>query len=163
MLIAVLSVKLESKGFAVKQATGDADHLIGASAIVASEEHKCAVLVREDINLLIILTALASLSANIFFNIRELLKSGKGNSPNNLFSASNFKYSQCVKDPVPQSLLMAIFCKYAKRSTCSCRKSGIKFSANCANCKRHSCSTATPETDEQMLQLSEDDKDLLRR
>ncbi|GBL75657.1 hypothetical protein AVEN_154972-1 [Araneus ventricosus] len=66
-----------------------------------------------------------------------------------------------IKDPAPQSLLMAIFYKCAKggRSTCSCKKSGIKCSANCANYKGHSCSNAPPETDEKIIQLIEDNKD----
>ncbi|GBM87948.1 hypothetical protein AVEN_195185-1 [Araneus ventricosus] len=66
-----------------------------------------------------------------------------------------------IKDLASQSLLMAIFCKYAKgcRSTCSCRNSGIKCSANCENCKEYSCSNPPPQIDEQMLLLSEDDKD----
>ncbi|GBM90433.1 hypothetical protein AVEN_124682-1 [Araneus ventricosus] len=71
--IAMLSVKLESEGFLVKQVTEDPDHLIVTSVIVAAEEHKCAILVGDDIDLLIILTALASPSANIFFLIK-----GKG-------------------------------------------------------------------------------------
>ncbi|GBM86668.1 hypothetical protein AVEN_87431-1 [Araneus ventricosus] len=66
-----------------------------------------------------------------------------------------------IKDPTSHSFLMAIFCKYAKgcRSICSYRKSGIKCSANCENCKEHSCSNAPPETDEQMFRQSEDDED----
>ncbi|GBL96754.1 hypothetical protein AVEN_111882-1 [Araneus ventricosus] len=62
-----------------------------------------------------------------------------------------------IKDPAPQSLLIDIFYKCAKgcRSTCSCRKSGIKCSAICANYKGLSCSKVPPETEEQMLQLSE--------
>ncbi|GBL99290.1 hypothetical protein AVEN_177322-1 [Araneus ventricosus] len=65
-----------------------------------------------------------------------------------------------IKYPESQSLFMTIFCKCAKgcRYTCSCRKSGIKFSSNCANCKGHSCANAPPETHEKFLQLSEDDK-----
>ncbi|GBM70175.1 hypothetical protein AVEN_11760-1 [Araneus ventricosus] len=38
-LIAMLSVKLESEGFLVKQVTEDADHLVVTSAVVAAEEH----------------------------------------------------------------------------------------------------------------------------
>ncbi|GBL74237.1 hypothetical protein AVEN_235242-1 [Araneus ventricosus] len=86
----MFSVKLESESFLVKQE--DADHLIVTSAIAAAEELKWAVLVGKDIDLLIILTELASPSANIFF-----LKPGKGNSLNNLLSVSSFKCSQCMK------------------------------------------------------------------
>ncbi|GBM26750.1 hypothetical protein AVEN_175901-1 [Araneus ventricosus] len=66
-----------------------------------------------------------------------------------------------IKDPAPQSLLIAILCKCVKgcRSTCSCRKSGIQCSAICEKCKRHSCSDAPPETFEQILKLSENNED----
>ncbi|GBN61740.1 hypothetical protein AVEN_34511-1 [Araneus ventricosus] len=50
MLIAILCVKLESKGFLVKQDTKAKDHLIVVSAIVAAEEHICVVLVGEKIS-----------------------------------------------------------------------------------------------------------------
>ncbi|GBL85162.1 hypothetical protein AVEN_221368-1 [Araneus ventricosus] len=63
--IAMLSVKLENEGFLIEQATENVNHLIVTSRIVADEEHKCAVL-GEDIDLLVILTVLASPSANIF-------------------------------------------------------------------------------------------------
>ncbi|GBN38751.1 hypothetical protein AVEN_125188-1 [Araneus ventricosus] len=66
-----------------------------------------------------------------------------------------------IKNLSLQSLLTAVFCKCARgcRSTGSSKKSGFKCSANCANCKAHSCSNALPETDRQMLQLSEKNKD----
>ncbi|GBM66931.1 hypothetical protein AVEN_211285-1 [Araneus ventricosus] len=66
-----------------------------------------------------------------------------------------------IKDSATQPLLMAIFCKCAKgcRSSCHCRKSRINCSTNCSNCKEHSCFNAPPETDEQMLQFNEDNKD----
>ncbi|GBL85160.1 hypothetical protein AVEN_221366-1 [Araneus ventricosus] len=62
-----------------------------------------------------------------------------------------------IKDPAspPYSAKCAKGC----RSTCSCRKSEIMCTANCANCKGHSCSYAPPETDEQKLQMREDDQD----
>ncbi|GBL90439.1 hypothetical protein AVEN_178864-1 [Araneus ventricosus] len=51
-LIAMLSVKLKSEGFSVTHATEDADNLIVNSAtVVGSEEHKCAALVGEYIDL----------------------------------------------------------------------------------------------------------------
>ncbi|GBL96752.1 hypothetical protein AVEN_111881-1 [Araneus ventricosus] len=50
-LISMLSAKLESESFLVKQAMEDAEHLIVTSAIAAAEEHKYAVLVGEDIDL----------------------------------------------------------------------------------------------------------------
>ncbi|GBN80758.1 hypothetical protein AVEN_202899-1 [Araneus ventricosus] len=67
--IAVLSAKLESGGFPAKLATEGAENLIAPSAIAAAvaEERKCAALVEEAIDLLMILTPLASPSRNIFF------------------------------------------------------------------------------------------------
>ncbi|GBN66090.1 hypothetical protein AVEN_80520-1 [Araneus ventricosus] len=64
-----------------------------------------------------------------------------------------------IKTSATLLLLMPTFCKCAKgcRSSCYCRKSRIKCSAKFAICK--GCFNAPPETDEQILQLSEDIKD----
>ena len=54
-----------------------------------------------------------------------------------------------TREPAPQSLLTTISCKCTKgcAAACSCRKTGIKCSAICANCKGHSCHNA-PNADE---------------
>ncbi|GBM87949.1 hypothetical protein AVEN_195186-1 [Araneus ventricosus] len=94
MLIALLSVKLESEGFLVKQATEDAAHLIVTIAIVAAEEHKCAVLLEEDIDLLIVLTGhQKSPPANISF-----LKPGKGTHRTTSSLLVVLNIPQCMKN-----------------------------------------------------------------
>ncbi|GBM60666.1 hypothetical protein AVEN_112284-1 [Araneus ventricosus] len=90
--MAMLIVKLESEDFLIKQAMEDADHLIVISTIVAAEELKCVVLVREDIDLLIILAALNICKYFFFF------KTGKGNSPNNLFLPAVLNIPQYMKN-----------------------------------------------------------------
>ncbi|GBM19730.1 hypothetical protein AVEN_883-1 [Araneus ventricosus] len=78
----MFNVKLESEGFSVKQARVDADHLIVTSAIAAEEEHKmcCASRGRH----------------RCPHHTYSISIPGKGNSPNNLFSASSFKYSYSI-------------------------------------------------------------------
>ncbi|GBN26101.1 hypothetical protein AVEN_250825-1 [Araneus ventricosus] len=68
-------VKLERERFSAKQSTENVYHFIVNSAIAAAEEHKDAVLMREDIDLLIIFTASSSFTApstnSCFLETRE--------------------------------------------------------------------------------------------
>ncbi|GBM13423.1 hypothetical protein AVEN_54426-1 [Araneus ventricosus] len=67
--------------------------MIVTIAIASEEENKCCTSRRR--HGFPHHTALASQSATFSF------KSGRGNSPKNLFSASSFKHSQCMKNDLP--------------------------------------------------------------
>lgn len=71
-LIGMLKTKFEAENFMVKQATEDADALIINTAISVSSAFEFVIVVGEDVDLLILLTALSRRS-NIYF-----LKPGKG-------------------------------------------------------------------------------------
>lgn len=91
----MLKVKLENGGFKVKQAIEDADTLIVNTAIEASFENHPVVIVGEDVDLLVILTALTGSNPNICF-----LKQGKGNIDNKLYTPTSLKYSSIVRDNI---------------------------------------------------------------
>jgi hypothetical protein len=92
-LITMLTEKFQSEGISVRQAKEDADHLIVTTVIESLQDYESVVLVGEDTDLLIMLTALAPPSNNIFF-----LKPGKGKLPNNMYSPRNFQHSEKVKN-----------------------------------------------------------------
>ncbi|GBN43303.1 hypothetical protein AVEN_52190-1 [Araneus ventricosus] len=69
-LINMLCVKFQKEGFVVKQAQEDAGYLVIKSALEIGKKSQCVVVVGEDIDLLVIITASTN-SENIFF-----LKSG---------------------------------------------------------------------------------------
>ncbi|GBN11907.1 hypothetical protein AVEN_263873-1 [Araneus ventricosus] len=75
----MLCVKFQKEGFVVKQAQEDADYLIIKSALEIGKRSQFVVVVDDDIDILVIMTASTN-SENIFF-----LKPGKGqgciNSP----------------------------------------------------------------------------------
>ncbi|GBL95848.1 hypothetical protein AVEN_227100-1 [Araneus ventricosus] len=68
----MLCVKFQNEGFVLKQAEEYADYLIIKSALEIEKRSQCIVLVREDIDFLVIIAASTN-SENIFF-----LKSGRG-------------------------------------------------------------------------------------
>ncbi|GBL75545.1 hypothetical protein AVEN_154887-1 [Araneus ventricosus] len=73
-LIALLTVKFKAVSISVKQAENDADILIVETTLVISKtRHYSTVIVSEDIDLLVILTAQTPPNFEIF-----LLKPGKG-------------------------------------------------------------------------------------
>lgn len=74
----MLSEKLEVEGFTVKQATDNANTFIVTTAIEVSSSEE-AVVVGEDVDLLVLLTALAPQERNIYF-----LKLGKGKAEQDL-------------------------------------------------------------------------------
>ena len=94
-LIAMLITKLTNEGFTVKQAIEDADTLIVTTAIEESAKAKSVPIVGEDVDLLIILTALSGSSTNIY-----MLKPGKGNIENKLYTPSSMKFGSVVKDNI---------------------------------------------------------------
>ena len=94
-LISMLRPKLEEEGYRVKQAHEDADTLIVSTAVDMAKHNEVVAIVGEDTDLLVLLTALAPPSSNIF-----LLKPGKGATGNTIYSPSNFKLSQGVKENI---------------------------------------------------------------
>src|ERR1700761_7518186 len=96
-LISMLSSKLQSEGFVVKHAEEDADYLIVNTAIESVCHSGCVVLVGEDTDPLVMLTALVSPSSTstIYF-----LEPGKGSSGKMLFDSKSFKYPQYIRDNI---------------------------------------------------------------
>lgn len=94
-LIKMLMEKLDQNNFDVKQAAEDADTIIVREAIQLAQQSECVVIVGEDIDLLVLLTAFAPNSNTIYF-----LKPGKGQSSSTLYSPFNFKYSSIVKSNI---------------------------------------------------------------
>ncbi|GBL80607.1 hypothetical protein AVEN_225287-1 [Araneus ventricosus] len=82
-LINMLCVKFEKEGFVVKQAEEDADYLTIKSTLEIEKGSQCIVVVGEDIDLLVILTASTN-SENIFF----FLKLGRGKTEDALYCAA---------------------------------------------------------------------------
>lgn len=85
--ITMLKSEMEAKGIKVKQAVEDADVMIVETAVSAADMYDSVIITGEDIDLLVLLTALGSSKKNVYFQ-----KSGKGNSPTVLYSAHSFKY-----------------------------------------------------------------------
>ncbi|GBN01553.1 hypothetical protein AVEN_171295-1 [Araneus ventricosus] len=120
------AAKISKDGFVVKQAQEDANYLIIKSALeIEKKSSQCVVVVGEDIDLLVMMTASTN-SENIFFLKPERVTTHK--------------------EPAPPALLSMISCKCAKvcNLTCTCRKSGIKCSTICYHCKMQGC-TNFPE------------------
>lgn len=83
----MLMTEMTAKGIEVKQATEDADVMIVHTAISKAAEYDSVIITGEDVDLLVLLTALASTShKNIYFE-----KSGRGNAPSLLYSAASCK------------------------------------------------------------------------
>lgn len=94
-LISMLRGKLESEGFLVKVAVEDADRLIVTTAIDIAQTSESVVIVGEDTDLIILLTALAPSSPHIV-----LMRPGKGASKNTLYSPNKFKFSDAAKNNI---------------------------------------------------------------
>jgi len=86
-LITLLSDKLQSAGLITKQAYEDADHLIVTTAMEVSQDYQAVFIIGEDIDLLVLLTALNPVDSNIFF-----CKPSKGKVEQKIFSTNSFKY-----------------------------------------------------------------------
>jgi hypothetical protein len=88
-LVSLLPKKLEKEAFTVKQAQEDGNTHITASAIDIGQHEEQVVIVGEDPDLLILLTAHAPSQSNIYF-----LKPGKGKAANLLYTTSSFKFDE---------------------------------------------------------------------
>ncbi len=94
-LITMLTTRLINEGYTVKQATEDADRLIVATAIEESTMAESVTIVGEDVDLLIILTALVGSRTNIY-----ILKPGRGNTESKLYTPTSMKYGSVIKDNI---------------------------------------------------------------
>lgn len=91
-LISMLREKLVQQGFEVRQAVEDADTLIVNTAIQVAENFATVIIIGEDTDLLILLTAKAPNSSNIY-----VMNPGKGTSQNTFYSPRYFNFSSAVK------------------------------------------------------------------
>ena len=94
-LISCLIEKLQAKQICVKQAVEDADTLIVNSALEKAQNCGCVVIVGEDTDLLVLLTALTPASSNS--SSLYMLKPGKGKLPNILYTPREFKHTSCER------------------------------------------------------------------
>lgn len=86
-LIKLLSTNFEECGIEVKQAQEDADLLIVNTALSKAKELEKVVIVGEDIDLLVLMTALGQSFSNLFY-----LKPGRGSAGDLFFSTKSFKF-----------------------------------------------------------------------
>ena len=84
-LIAMLKTKFEEAHFQVKQATEDADTLIVTTALEMSSLYNSVYIVGEDIDLLVLLTALGHDYNNIYFR-----KPGKGKVSEKIYTSRSY-------------------------------------------------------------------------
>lgn len=94
-LISMLKRIFEQSNFLVKQATEDADTLIICTAIEMSSEYDSVIVVGEDIDLLVLLTALATSHPNIYFR-----KPGIGKITEKLYSTHSFKHGEASAENI---------------------------------------------------------------
>lgn len=85
----MLKQKMEQAAIEVKQAEEDADVLIVNTAISLAATFKNVFVVGEDIDLLVLLTALSPPQSNIY-----LLKPGRGKTAERQYSTNSFKYKK---------------------------------------------------------------------
>lgn len=90
-LIDILKKALQDSGVVVQQAPADADSFIVGTAIQEASNHDEVTIIGEDIDLLVILTALGYHLNNVFFK-----KPGRGRTPEQLYSPASFKYEESV-------------------------------------------------------------------
>jgi len=93
-LISMLSAKFRLNNFIVKQATDDADVLIIETAINEAVNN-ITIVVGEDVDLLVILTARALATQEIFF-----LKPGNKNVERKLYSSQSFDQHHLIRDKI---------------------------------------------------------------
>lgn len=91
-LIDILKKALQDSGVVIQQAPVDADSFIVGTAIQEASNHDEVKIIGEDIDLLVILTALGYHLNNVFFK-----KPGRGRTPEQLYSPASFKYEECSK------------------------------------------------------------------
>lgn len=85
-LIQLLAEKMIGRGIEARIATGDADSVIVRCALEKATTHQTVLIIGEDVDLIVLLIALASPENNIYF-----LKPGKGNVEAKLFSVLKLK------------------------------------------------------------------------
>ncbi|GBN34237.1 hypothetical protein AVEN_237806-1 [Araneus ventricosus] len=78
---------LQKENVTVKQAVEDADVLIVETAVSVKSQYDNIFVVGEGIDLLVLLTGLAPMKENLYYQ-----KCGKGRTPDVLYSATSFKY-----------------------------------------------------------------------
>lgn len=93
-LITMLAEKMTNEGYMTKQAVDDADSLIIQTAIEMSSAHHVTV-IGEDVDLLILLVALAPVGRNIHF-----VKPGKGNVERKTFSSRDLQVTTGLKSTI---------------------------------------------------------------
>lgn len=93
----MLSRKLQEGNILVKQAPGDADVLIITTAIeiAKNETETPVVVVREDVDLIVLLTALTPQNNIIYF-----FKPGKGNIKSRFYSSDSFQGNEECKSNI---------------------------------------------------------------
>ncbi|KYN12193.1 hypothetical protein ALC57_15644 [Trachymyrmex cornetzi] len=94
-LIEMLTTKFLNAGFEVEQAEEDADRLIVITAISKLSEFDSVIIIGEDIDLLVLLTALASNNQNIY-----LLKPGKGKIEQQIYSSTSLQVDKSVAENI---------------------------------------------------------------
>ncbi|GBN83732.1 hypothetical protein AVEN_265741-1 [Araneus ventricosus] len=90
----MLCVKVRKEGFVVKQAEEYADYLIIKSALEIEKRSQCVVVVGEDIDLLVIITASTN-SKNIF-----ILKPGRSKAEDALYCAATLNIVPQIRDNI---------------------------------------------------------------
>lgn len=93
--ISMLKVKFEAANFIVKQAVEDADTLIINTAIDMSSAFDSVIVIGEDVDLLVLLTALASTHLNLYF-----LKPGKGKIMQQLYSIQRLQAEKAIAENI---------------------------------------------------------------
>uniref|UniRef100_A0A6P7H5E5 Uncharacterized protein LOC114347235 n=1 Tax=Diabrotica virgifera virgifera TaxID=50390 RepID=A0A6P7H5E5_DIAVI len=99
LFISFLKEILEQAGFHTKQAYEDADTLIVQTAIDVASDLKPAIIISEDIDVLVILTVRASTKKNIYF-----LKPSKGKKTETIYSSDSFYNHDPIQTPIKASL-----------------------------------------------------------
>lgn len=94
-LISMLKKRFEASNFTVQQAAEDADTMIVRTAINMASSFDSVFIVGEDIDLLVLLTALARAHPNVYF-----LKPGKGKTAQVVFSSQSLQGGEAVVDNV---------------------------------------------------------------
>lgn len=79
--------EMQAKGIQVKQAIEDADVMIVEAALLEANNFDSVTITGEDIDLLVLLTALGISKQNVYFQ-----KTGKGKTATVLYSSNSFKY-----------------------------------------------------------------------
>lgn len=117
-LIAMLQKKFQEYNIAMMQAVEDADLLIIETAIQMSPSHASVFVVGEDIDLLVLLTALARPLQNVYFR-----KPGKGKIVEKIYSPRSLKYS----DVVANNILFLHAFSGCDTTSCLYNKGKVKF------------------------------------